>query len=129
MVGTNIGAGHIGRAKKIAWLGTAISVMFTETVGLLVALFPWLWTGMFSLNAAVLGTGSLYLRIVAPVYAANSMIFALSFAAQGGGRMGWVFIAGAVRLVIAAGGSAPKLQTGGYVDSRLAFAAKARRFP
>lgn len=104
MVGTNIGAGHIGRAKKIAWFGTAISVAFTETVGLLVALFPWLWIGMFSHDAAVLETGSQYFRIVAPVYAANGMIFALGFAAQGGGRMGWVFIAGAVRLVIAAGG-------------------------
>jgi putative MATE family efflux protein len=104
MVGVNIGAGHIGRAKKIAWFGTAISVAFTETVGLLVALFPWLWIGMFSHDAAVLETGSQYFRIVAPVYAANGMIFALGFAAQGGGRMGWVFIAGAVRLVIAAGG-------------------------
>ena len=104
MVGTNIGAGQIGRAKKIALFGTAISVVFTETVGLLAALLPWLWIGMFSHDAAVLETGSLYLRIVAPVYASNGMIFALSFAAQGGGRMGWVFIAGAVRLVIAAGG-------------------------
>lgn len=104
MVGTNIGAGHIARAKKIAWFGTAVSVAFTETVGLLVALLPWLWIGMFSHDASVLETGSLYFRIVAPVYAANGMIFALSFAAQGAGRMGWVFIAGAVRLVIAAGG-------------------------
>jgi putative MATE family efflux protein len=104
MIGTNVGAGHIGRAKKIAWSGTAISVAFTEIVGLLVALFPWLWIGLFSHDAAVLETGSLYFQIVAPVYAANGMIFALGFAAQGSGRMGWVFIAGAVRLVIAAGG-------------------------
>ncbi|KAB0571142.1 MATE family efflux transporter, partial [Helicobacter pullorum NCTC 12824] len=32
------------------------------------------------------------------------VIFALSFAAQGTGRMGWIFCAGAIRLVIAAGG-------------------------
>jgi hypothetical protein len=38
------------------------------------------------------------------VYAANGIIFALGFAAQGSGRMGWIFLAGAIRLVIAAGG-------------------------
>ncbi|NKJ40124.1 Na+-driven multidrug efflux pump [Rhizobium sp. SG570] len=104
MVGTNVGAGHIARAKKIAWFGSAVSLAFTEIVGLIVAFVPWLWIEIFSHDAAVLETGSLYFRIVAPFYAANGIIFALSFAAQGAGRMGWVFIAGAVRLVIAAGG-------------------------
>jgi putative MATE family efflux protein len=104
MVGTNVGAGHIERAKKIAWLGTAVSVAFTEIVGLAVAFFPWLWIGLFSHDASVVETGSLYFWIVAPIYAANGVIFALSFAAQGAGRMGWIFFAGATRLVIAAGG-------------------------
>jgi Na+-driven multidrug efflux pump len=70
----------------------------------LVAIFPWLWIGLFSHDSAVLDTGSLYFRIVAPVYAANGIIFALGFAAQGSGRMGWIFLAGAIRLAIAAGG-------------------------
>jgi putative MATE family efflux protein len=104
MVGTNIGAGQIARAKKIAWLGTAISVIFTQTVGLLVAIFPWLWIGLFSHDSAVLETGSLYFRIVGPVYFANGIIFALGFAAQGSGHMGRIFLAGAIRLLIAAGG-------------------------
>ncbi|MCO4876572.1 MATE family efflux transporter [Paraburkholderia caribensis] len=104
MVGTNVGAGQIERAKKIAWLGTAVSVTFTEAVGLLVALFPWLWIGLFSHDSAILETGSLYFRIVAPFYAANGMVFALGFAAQGAGRVGWIFLAGAIRLLIAAGG-------------------------
>jgi Na+-driven multidrug efflux pump len=104
MVGTNIGAGHIDRAKKIACFGTTVSVVFTESVGLLVAIFPWLWIGLFSHDSAVLGTRSLYFRIVAPVYAANGIIFALGFAAQGSGRMGWIFLVAAIRLVVAAGG-------------------------
>jgi Na+-driven multidrug efflux pump len=104
MVGTNVGAGYIDRAKKIAWFGTAVSLAFTEAVGLMVALFPWLWIWLFSHDSTVLDTGSLYFHIVAPVYAANGMIFALSFAAQGAGRVGWIFLAGAIRLVIAAGG-------------------------
>jgi len=73
-------------------------------VGLLVAIFPGLWIGLFSKESAVLETGSLYFQIVAPIYAANGIIFALGFAAQGSGRMGRIFLAGAVRLVIAAGG-------------------------
>ena len=48
--------------------------------------------------------GNLYLRIVGPTYAANGLIFALSFAAQGRGRMGWPLVAATLRLVIAAGG-------------------------
>src|SRR6201999_594142 len=43
MVGTNVGAGQLARARKIAWIGAAISAIFTETVGLIVAVFPQLW--------------------------------------------------------------------------------------
>jgi putative MATE family efflux protein len=119
MVGINVGAGNVVRAKKIAWLGTAVSAIFTEVVGLLVAIFPWLWIALFSHDGTVLDTGSLYFRIVAPVYAANGMIFALSFAAQGSGHMGWVFLAGAVRLVIAAGGGWLAVAAGGVSEAGL----------
>ncbi|WP_157579844.1 MATE family efflux transporter [Teredinibacter turnerae] len=104
MVGTNVGAGNVARAKRIAWLGTALSMGFTETIGLVVAFWPVLWLGIFSDNAAVTATGALYFHIVAPVYAANGAIFALAFVAQGSGRMGWVFLAGSARLLIAAVG-------------------------
>lgn len=114
MVGTNVGAGSVERAKRIAWLGTAASIVVTETVGLLVAFFPWLWIGLFSNDPGILETGALYFQIVAPVYAANGIIFALSFAAQGGGRMGWIIFAGALRLLIAAGGGWLAVSTFGF---------------
>jgi putative MATE family efflux protein len=104
MVGTNVGAGHLARARKIAWIGVAASVIFTETVGLIVAIFPRLWIGLFTHDAAIMETGSLYLHIVAPVYAANGIVFALGFAAQGSGHMWRIFFAGTARLLIAAGG-------------------------
>ncbi len=119
MVGTNIGAGDVARAKKIAWFGTGITIAFTETVGLLVALAPWLWIGLFSHDGAVLETGSLYFRIVAPFYAANGVIFALGFAAQGSGRMGWIFLAGAVRLLVAAGGGWLAVAVFGFSEAAL----------
>ncbi len=104
MVGTNVGAGSFARARRVAWLGAAISAAFTGLLGLAVALFPALWIGLFSRQPAIVDMGNLYLRIVGPTYAANGLIFALSFAAQGRGRMGWPLVAATLRLVIAAGG-------------------------
>jgi Na+-driven multidrug efflux pump len=103
MVATNVGAGNVARAKRVAWLGTFVGAGFTETVGLLVALLPIAWLGLFSHDPHVLATGSTYLRIVAPAYAAVGVTFILSFASQGGGRPIWPFLAGSVRLIIAAG--------------------------
>lgn len=104
LVGTNVGAGSFARARRIAWIGAAISAGFTGLVGLAVALFPALWIGLFTRQPAIVETGSLYLRIVGPTYFANGLIFALSFAAQGRGRMGWPFLAAIIRILIAAGG-------------------------
>jgi len=104
VVGTNVGAGDIIRARRAAWIGAAISAAFTGLLGLIVAVFPALWIGLFSHKPEIMETGSLYLRVVGPTYAANGLIFALSFAAQGRGLMGWPFLAASVRLVVAAGG-------------------------
>lgn len=104
MVGTNIGAGQVLRARRIAWTGVTASVVITGTVGLLVAIFPRLWLGLFTHDTAIIETGSIYLHVVAPFYAANGIVFALGFAAQGSGHMWKIFWAGTVRLLIAAGG-------------------------
>jgi Na+-driven multidrug efflux pump len=100
----SVGAGDYGRARRIAWTGAAISAGFTALVGLTAAASPTLWIGLFSRRPEIVETGSLYLRIVGPSYVANGLIFALNFAAQGSGRMLWPFLAGGVRLLIAAGG-------------------------
>lgn len=104
MVGINVGARQIDRAKRIAWVGVAVSVVFTEVVGLLVAVFPGVWLRLFTHDESVLVTGELYLQIVAPFYAANGILFALGFAAQGSGYMWKMFLVGTVRLILAAGG-------------------------
>lgn len=48
MIGTCIGAGRIARAKRIASIGTILAACFTGCVGLIVALHPTLWLGIFS---------------------------------------------------------------------------------
>jgi Na+-driven multidrug efflux pump len=113
MVGTNIGAGRGAHAKRIAWTGTALAAGTSLAIGVTVALFPGLWIGIFSDDPAVLATGSLYLRIVAPFYVLFGAGMALYFASQGAGRMVLPVLAGTVRLVVVVAGGALVVAIGG----------------
>jgi len=103
MVGTCVGARDIRRAKRVALAGTVIGAGFAELVGLVVGLFPAVWVGLFTREAPVLQAGSTYLHAVAPFYAAVGTTFILGFASQGAARPLLPFLAGTVRLLIAAG--------------------------
>jgi putative MATE family efflux protein len=103
MVGVNIGAGQIARAKRIAWTSSAVGLALTGSIGLVVGLFPMLWLHLFSHDPEVLADGSIYLRIVAPAYAALGFGFVTAFAAQGAGHVFWPFVASIARISIAAG--------------------------
>jgi putative MATE family efflux protein len=103
MVGVNIGAGQTARAKRIAWTSSLVGLALTETIGLLVAVFPMLWLHLFSHDPEVLREGAIYLRIVAPAYGALGLGFVIAFAAQGAGHVLWPFVAVATRLLLAAG--------------------------
>jgi putative MATE family efflux protein len=104
MVGVNMGAGQIARARKIAWISGCVGLILTGTIGLLVALFPTAWLHLFSHDADVVQEGMTYLRIVAPAYSALGFGFVISFAAQGAGRAMWPLAASLARILIAAGG-------------------------
>jgi len=107
LVGTHIGAGQVARARRFAWTGTAIAAGISLAIGLFVAVYPAAWIHLFSDDPAVLATGSLYLRIVAPFYALFGAGMALYFASQGAGRMLLPVLAGTVRLaLVVAGGAA-----------------------
>ena len=103
MVGVNTGAGQWARARKIAWTGAAIAAIACEIVGVAAALFPDAWTGIFSRDPAVLEAGATYLHRVAPAYGFVGLGMLLYFATQGTGRMLVPFLAGLVRLGVAAG--------------------------
>ncbi len=118
MVGTNYGAGQRARAKRVAWVGAATAAVITETIGLLAALFPRAWIGLFSSEPDVLAAGSAYLRIVGPTYGFFGLGLALYFASQGAGRLLWPILAGLARLVVAtAGGFAALHWFGGGLTS------------
>ena len=112
LVGTHIGAGRAERAKRIAWVGAAFAASISLAIGLVVALFPLAWVGLFSEDAAVLESGSRYLRTVAPFYPFIGIGIALYFASQGAGRVLWPVLAGTARLlaVIIGGMLAASLQ-------------------
>ena len=104
MVGTSVGAGDRARALRVAWAGTAMAAAVTATIGLLAALFPQAWLGLFTTDPDVLAAGTRYLRIVGPFYGFFGMGLALYFASQGAGRLLWPLVAGFTRLVIASVG-------------------------
>lgn len=103
LVGTNLGAGQVARARRIAWTGAWLGAAFAEAVGLAAAFVPGRWLGLFSHDAAVVAVGSLYLRTVAPCYGFFGAGLMLYFASQGAGNVTGPFVAGSVRLLVAAG--------------------------
>lgn len=102
MVGINIGAKQMARARRIAWIGAALAFGVTELIGLAAAIFPHAWVGLFSDEPQVLALGALYLRNVAPAYGAIGLGLALYFASQGAKRVLLPVLAGTVRMFIAA---------------------------
>ena len=70
--------------------------------GLVVALAPAVWMGLFSDDREIVRIGTWYLRIVGPIYGFYGLGMALYFATQGLGSVVWTVAANAVRLVASA---------------------------
>jgi MATE family, multidrug efflux pump len=105
MVGTNIGAGQRDRALRAAWVGAGLATGLTEMIGLWAAAFPHAWLLLFGSDAAMLDSGSRYLRAVGPCYGLFGLGLALYFASVGAGRLLWPLLANLMRLAIVAVGS------------------------
>ncbi|MDP9096448.1 MAG: MATE family efflux transporter, partial [Pseudomonadota bacterium] len=115
MVGMNVGAGQLARARRVAWTGALVAVAITETVGTLVAVFPEAWLRLFTGDDAAIVAGTAYLRQVGPFYGFFGLNLALFFASQGAGRMVLPTVAALLRLgVIVAGGSIAMTAGGGF---------------
>jgi len=85
----------------VAWVGAAMAAAITGTIGILAALFPHAWLGLFTTDPEVLAAGTRYLRVVGPCYGFFGAGLALYFASQGAGRLLWPLLAGLTRLIIA----------------------------
>ena len=104
MVGTNVGAGQFDRARRIAWTGGLFAAAVCGTLGVVVAIAPWLWAGLFTRDAEVLAIAAQYFHIVGPSYAFLGLGMALYFSFQGTGRMLWPLVCVSVRVVAIAAG-------------------------
>ena len=104
MVGTNVGAGQLARAERVAWTGAGLAAAVTTSIGLLAAVFPRAWLGLFTTDPQVQAVGATYLMIVGPAYGFFGLGLALYFASQGAGRLAWPLTAGFARLTVAAAG-------------------------
>jgi Na+-driven multidrug efflux pump len=98
MVGTNWGARQYRRARAIAWTGAAVVAAACASIGLIVAVLPDLWMGLFTDDPAIMRLGTSYLRIVGPIYGLYGLGMGLYFATQGLGSVIWTVSANAVRL-------------------------------
>jgi len=113
LVGTNIGAGQRERALRIALTGGALAFVIAESIGLVAALWPQAWLGLFGHDPRMLATGVAYLRVVGPTYGFFGLGLSLYFASQGAGRLAWPLLGGLFRMVIAVGGGWLVLSLGG----------------
>ena len=100
MVGTNVGAGQMRRARRIAWIAAFVSAGATGLIGLCAALVPASWIELFSREPDVIRVGVDYLHRAAPFYAFYGFGMALYFASQGAGSVAWPLIAGCIRLAM-----------------------------
>jgi putative MATE family efflux protein len=120
LVGTNIGAGQRSRALRIALVGGALAFVMTEVIGLVAALWPQAWLGLFTDEPRVLQTGSSYLQIVGPAYGFFGLGLSLYFASQGAGRLLWPLLSGFMRMAVALGGGALALYATGSLHGLFA---------
>ncbi len=125
LVGANIGAGQFERARRIAISGGCMAFALAELIGVAAAIWPEAWLRLFGADAQLLETGSLYLRIVGPVYGFFALGFSLYFASQGAGRLKWPLLAVALRLALFAGGGAVALAVGASLTQYFALGALA----
>lgn len=105
IVGTNIGAGNITRAEQVGWTGGALAAALTGSVGLLLAIAPGLWVGLFTDDPETFAAGARFLQIVGPVFLFQGLGLALYFGSQGAGVIHWPVFAALVRFVVAIGGA------------------------
>lgn len=105
LVGINIGAGNINRAEHIGWIGALCAGAMTGFAGLVLAIFPGAWIGLFTDDPAAWKAGELYLRIVGPMFVLQGIGLSLFFASQGAGTVVWPVTATVLRFVVSVGGA------------------------
>lgn len=100
MAGVSLGAGRRVRAIRIAWTGSGFAAGFVGLIGGGLAVFPSLWSDLFTADTEIAAVTAQYLRIVGPAYAFFGLGLCLYFASQALNSLFWPVSGAGVRLVI-----------------------------
>jgi putative MATE family efflux protein len=105
MVGTNIGAGKLARAERIAWTAAAPAAGITGCIGMFGAIAPGAWTSLFTSSREIHALVAGYLLITGGAYPFLGLGLTLASSFQAAGRPLWPLVAITGRaIVVAAGG-------------------------
>jgi Na+-driven multidrug efflux pump len=86
MVGTNVGAGQLARAIRIAWIAAGLAVLTTGVIGLAAVVWPQAWIFLFTAASDVSAVAAPYLGVAALGYAfiGLAIVTAAGLAVAGG---------------------------------------------
>ena len=101
--GTLVGAGRRSEAVRVAWMASFASAAILGAIGTVLAIWPGLWSGLFTNDPQIAGASAAYLSRVGPAYAAFGLGLCLYFASQGLATL-VIPVAGAFLRVILIGG-------------------------
>src|SRR5215472_15987939 len=124
MVGTNIGAGNLARAARIAWIAAGLAAGITASIGLFGATLPDLWTSLITTAPDIYVLAAHYLAITGIAYVFLGLRLTLASSFQAAGRPLWPLIAiTGCAVVVAAGGWIVVHLTGAGLEGLAAVAA------
>ena len=104
LVGMAIGAGQVARARRAAWTAAVLATSLLGVLGLLLALWPDLWSRLFTQDPAALASAALYFHWAGPCYGLFGLGLCLYFSSLGAGKVAGPVLAGTLRLVLVAVG-------------------------
>lgn len=106
IVGMNVGAGNIARARKVAWTAGLLAACVLGLIGLVLAIAPDLWSANFTSDPRVLESARQYFHLAGPAFGFLGLALSLYFASQGSGKILGPVLAQSGRLVTVACGGA-----------------------
>ena len=99
------GARRPARARRVAWIGSALAGALVGVIGVVVSIWPALWPSMFTSEPGVTAYAQQFMRYAGPGFAFYGFALSLYFASQGAGRVLGVVLGASVRLgVVVLGG-------------------------
>jgi putative MATE family efflux protein len=100
IVGMNVGAGNIERARKVAWTAGLLAASVVGSVGLVLAVAPDLWAANFTSDPRILEAARQYFQLAGPAFGFLGLALSLYFASQGSGKILGPVLAQSGRLVV-----------------------------